>query len=458
MVRKTCLITLGLSAYLCGWGQQKEQPNIVFYITDDMGWMDTPLYNPATQVQTPNLKKIAEQGLVFNKAFIASPACAPSRAALLTGLMPARTGAEANHTYPDPKFPLLHKDLQEIGYEVAAFGKVAHGQENQTCGFDFYSGKMNGLTENVTDYLDHRAEDGPIALLVGDRRPHVLWTDQLLYEPEEINVPDFLIDTEETREHRAMYYSDITGIDQEVGRIYELARERFGDNFVFIFSSDHGAQWPFAKWNLYDAGTKVPLVVAWPGHIKPDTRTDAMVSWVDIFPTLLEIAGTKVSGDLDGQSFIKVLEGKKDKFREYIFTTHSGDGRMNVYPIRSVRGDRFKFILNLYPENYHSNHSDILRKPRAGAYWDSWDEAAKTDPAAAAIIQRYYVRPAEEFYDLETDPTEQNNLIGSDEHQEQIQEMHQLLEEWMNEQGDTRALFETPYPISGPTPHELGIR
>ena len=131
---------------------------------------------------------------------------------------------------------------------------------------------------------------------------------------------------------------------------------------------------------------------------------------------------------------------------------------MNVYPIRSVRGDRFKFILNLYPENYHSNHSDILRKPRAGAYWDSWDEAAKTDPAAAAIIQRYYVRPAEEFYDLETDPTEQNNLIGSDEHQEQIQEMHQLLEEWMNEQGDTRALFETPYPISGPTPHELGIR
>lgn len=457
-MKKISLITLGLAACFNGSGQRNEHPNIVFYITDDMGWLDSPIYNPSTQVLSPNLGKIAQHGIVFNQAFIASPACAPSRAALLTGLMPARTGAEANHTYPNPKFPLLHKSLQQNGYEVAAFGKVAHGKMNNECDFDFYSGKMEGLTENVTKYLDARTDKSPVALLIGDRRPHVPWTKKLLYQPDEIALPDYFINTKETREHRAMYYSDLTGVDGEAGKIYELARQRFGDNFIFIFSSDHGAQWPFGKWNLYDKGIKVPLVMVWPGHIKPETRTNAMVSWIDIFPTLLDLTGSNMPGGLDGKSFRKVLESKSDQFRKYIFTTHTGDGKMNVYPIRSVRDNRFKYIRNLRPDTYHSNHSDILRKPQAGAYWDSWDQAAKTDPKAAAIIQKYYVRPAEEFYDMLTDPNEQNNLIDSKDYQKQINRMRNLLTDWMKEQGDSGKIFQTPYPVTGPKPHDLNIK
>ncbi|MCW0484515.1 sulfatase family protein [Gaoshiqia sediminis] len=435
----------------------QEKPNIVIYLADDQGQADGTVYG-AKVLQTPTAEKLAREGLTFNNAFVASPACAPSRAALLTGLMPSRNGAEANHAYPKPGIPVLTVKLREAGYKVLGFGKVAHEKMNYECGFDFYSEPKVKLYDHVSEYFANNTTDQPVCLLVGDRRPHVPWTTKNIYNPDELELPPYFIDTKETREHWGQYYSDITGFDAEMGKVYALAQEKFGDNFIFIYSADHGGQWPFGKWNLYDAGIKVPLIVVWPGRVKPGTRTDAMVSWIDILPTLLEIAGTKVSGDLDGQSFKKVLEGKTDKFREHIFTTHSGDGKMNVYPIRSVRDDRFKFILNLYPENYHSNHSDILRKPRAGAYWDSWDEAARTDPAAAAIIQKYYVRPAEEFYDLETDPTEQKNLIDSNEHQEQIQKMRQLLEEWMKEQGDTRALFETPYPISGPTPHERGIR
>lgn len=457
-MKKKYLLTLGLSACLYGAAQQNKPPNIVFYITDDMGWMDCPVYNPSTQVQTPNLERIARQGVVFNNAFIASPACAPSRAALLTGLMPSRTGAEANHSYPDSKFPLLHKGLQQKGYTVAAFGKVAHDKMNKECDFDHYSGKMEGLTESVTAYLDARTDDSPLALLIGDRRPHVPWTKKLLYLPDEIVLPDFFINTKETREHRAMYYSDLTALDQEVGRIYELARKRFGDNFIFIFSSDHGAQWPFGKWNLYDAGIKVPLVMVWPGHIRPETRTNAMVSWIDIFPTLLDLTGSKMPSEVDGKSFKKVLDGKTDQFRKYIFTTHTGDGKMNVYPIRSVRNSRFKYIRNLRPDTYHSNHSDILRKPQAGAYWNSWDEAAQTDAKAAAIIQKYYVRPAEEFYDIQNDPNEQNNLIDCKDYQKQISRMRRLLTEWMKEQGDSGKIFETPYPVTEPTPHDLRIK
>ena len=435
----------------------QNKPNIVVYLADDQGRSDVSVYG-ASVVRTPTADKLAKSGMSFDNAFVASPACAPSRAALLTGLMPSKNGAEANHTYPKPGIPVLTHYLQENGYIVAGFGKVAHEKMNAECGFDFYSEPRGNLFRNVSEYFSKNNPEQPVCLMVGDRRPHVPWTTKIIYNPDDLKLPGYFIDTKETRLHWAEYYSDITGFDDEMGKIYQLAREKFGDNFIFIYSADHGGQWPFGKWNLYDAGIKVPLIVVWPGHVKPDSRTNAMVSWIDILPTVLEITGSKTPDHLDGKSFKNVLEGKSDTHREYIYTTPSGDGKMNVYPIRSVRNEHFKYILNLRPDTYHSNHSDILRKPNAGAYWDSWDEAAKTDPVAAAIIQKYYVRPAEEFYDIQSDPTEQINLIESKDHQAQIIKMRQMLNDWMDEQGDTKKVFQTPYPITGPRPHDLGIQ
>lgn len=109
-------------------------------------------------------------------------------------------------------------------------------------------------------------------------------------------------------------------------------------------------------------------------------------------------------------------------------------------------------LYNLLPDSYHSNHSDILRKDGAGAYWDSWDKAAETDAEAAAIIQRYYARPAEEFYDLQNDPLEQNNLAADAAHRERVEELKGKLERWMKAQGDRKTVFKKPYPVSGPRP------
>ncbi|MGQ8338930.1 sulfatase family protein [Sunxiuqinia sp. A32] len=430
----------------------ENPPNIVIYLTDDQSQLDASIYG-AEVLKTPNLDRLAENGIVFDNAFVASPACAPSRAALLTGLMPARNGAEANHTYPKKGTPVLTQELQKKGYEVLAFGKVAHMKMNWECGFDFYHSGMTNLANNVTNYFDSVKVDEPVCLMVGDRRPHVPWTTEVIYDPNELKLPPYFIDTPETRKLWAQYYSDIEGADQEMGKIYDMAKQKFGDNFIFIYTADHGGQWPFGKWNLYDAGIQVPLVVVWPDHIKPKTRTDAMVSWIDIFPTVLELTGCNVPENIDGKSFKDVLAGKSDEFRDYIFTTHTGDGNMNVYPIRSVRNHRYKYIRNLHPEYYHSNHSDILRKKNAGGYWDSWDEVAKTDQRAAGIIHKYYQRPAEEFYDLQADPTEQVNLIDSEGAQEQIKKMRDLLLEWMKVQGDQESVMNTPYPISGPVPH-----
>ncbi|MCK4679297.1 MAG: sulfatase [Bacteroidales bacterium] len=433
----------------------QKQPNIVIYLADDQSRADVTVYG-AKVLQTPTAEKLSKAGMTFNNAFIASPACAPSRAALLTGLMPARNGAEANHTYPKPGTLYLTRKLQESGYKLLTFGKVAHGR-NEEVGWDFYSEPRVNLYNNVSEYFRNNNPHQPVCLMVGDRRPHVPWTTESIYDPVTLKLPPYFIDTKETREHRAQYYSDITGLDDEMGRIYNLVQEKFGDNFIFIYTADHGAQWPFGKWNLYDAGIKVPLIIVWPGHIKPATRTDALVSWIDIFPTLLDIIGFQIPDNLDGKSFKEVLEDKTNTHREYIFTTHSGDGIMNIYPIRSIRNNRYKYIMNLRPDCYHSNHSDILRRPNKDAYWDSWDEAAKTNILAAKIIHKYYIRPSEEFYDIQIDPFEQHNLIASEAHQKQIVKMRELLVNWMIEQGDNKKVFQTPYPITGPKPDKQMI-
>ncbi|MCP5117038.1 MAG: arylsulfatase, partial [bacterium] len=203
---------------------------------------------------------------------------------------------------------------------------------------------------------------------------------------------------------------------------------------------------------------RVPLLVSWPGSIKPNTRTAAMVSWIDILPTLIDLAGGEAPTGIDGRSFAGVLRGEEQEHRAEIFTTHSGDGVMNVYPIRGVRAKRYKYILNLLPDSYHSNHSDILRKDRAGAYWDSWDKAAETDPEAAAIIRRYHVRPAEELYDLRNDPLERNNLATDPSHGNLLKELKGKLERWMEAQGDRKTVFNEPYPVSGPRPTAETVR
>ena len=318
-------------------------------------------------------------------------------------------------------------------------------------------GRGVGLADNVANFFGERTADGPLCLMVGDRRPHVPWTKDSIYEPEDAGLPPYLIDTPETRAHRARYFSDITGLDIEFGKVMELAKQNLGDDIIFVFTSDHGGQWPFGKWNLYDAGIRVPLIIAWEGKIKAATRTGAMVSWIDLLPTLIELVGGAAPAGIDGRSFAGVLTGATSEHRQEIFTTHSGDGVFNVYPIRSIRTKRHKYILNILPDHIHTNHSDILRKDGAGAYWDSWDKAAAANPESAAIVQKYFERPAQELYDIEADPLEQKNLAESPDSQNLLNELRTRLERWMEDQGDNRTVFRTPYPASGPRPDAAAV-
>ena len=427
------------------------KPNIVVFIADDHSVLDSEVYgNP--EVRTPNMRRLAEAGLTFTHAFVASPSCAPSRAALLTGLMPARNGAEPNHARPRANIKKLPACLKELGYEVVAFGKVSHYKHTPDYGFDRFA--FDGFHEHeaipaALKFLRERKSDKPLCIFVGSNWPHVPWPEQNNgYNTNVLAVPPTQVTTPETRRARALYFTAVTRMDDELGRVLEIARETLGTNTVFVHTSDHGAQFPFAKWNCYDAGIRVPLIVSWPGVVKPGTRTAAMVSWVDLLPTFIDIAGGQAPANLDGRSFARVLRGEAAEHRDRIFTTHSADGNMNVYPMRSVRTRDWKFILNLHPEFSFHTHIDLApRGDKAGywgGYWSSWTNAARTNAQAAATVKRYHARPAEELYDLRNDPFETNNLARRPEYAEHVRSLRVELETWMREQGDTGRVFGEP--------------
>jgi arylsulfatase A-like enzyme len=425
------------------------RPDLVVFLSDDHGQLDSTPYG-ATDVRTPQMQRLADDGLVFTHAFVASPGCAPSRAAMLTGLMPARNGAENNHTYSRDSIASLPAMLRTLGYQTAAFGKVAHGNTDiARHGFDHTDPSHAAAV--VEKFLAARDRARPLCLFVGTHEPHVPWPDLDGYDPAKLTLPPTHTDTPQTREFRARYYTDVTKADMQLGELRALVRTHLDPaRTLFLYTSDHGAQWPFAKWNLYDAGIRVPLIAAWPGVIRPGMRTAAMVQWIDLLPTLIAAAGGPAPAGIDGRSFLPVLRGETGAHRDAIFSTHSGDGRMNVYPIRALRTADWKLILNLHPEFAHTTHIDKALARDGGRYWLSWFERAQTDSATAALVRRYHARPAVEFYDLRSDPHEQRNLAAEPAHATRIRELGTQLEAWMDAQGDRRTVFNEPRLLTDP--------
>ena len=436
------------------------RPPIVVFLSDDHTLTDSSLYG-STDLATPNMERVAAAGMTFDRAFVASPSCAPSRAALLTGLMPARNGAEANHSRPRAEIKKLPAYLQELGYEVVAFGKVAHYRQVTEYGFDLarhYTYHEDVAVGEAIEWLRARESEKPLCLFVGTNWPHVPWPEPTTIDAGSIQIPPTHVETPETLAARASYYQAVHTMDDELGRVFDAAYEKSGDDTLFLHTSDHGAQWPFGKWNLYDDGIRTPLIAVWPGRIAAGVRTDAMVSWIDLLPTLVDAAGGEVDESLDGRSLLPVLTGATDTHRDRIFTTHSGDGNWNVYPSRSVRDGRFKYIRNLHPEYEFNSHVTTWRE-QADDYWPSWVEQAEHDPGAARIVNRYQQRPAEELYDLAADPHEVNNLAADPAHAERLAAMSRSLDEWMTEQGDTRTVFGLPQllPRPGPPPNIVTV-
>lgn len=426
-------------------------PHLVVLLADDHSAADMSVYD-AADIPTPNLDRLAAGGLVFERAFVNSPSCAPSRAALFTGLYPARNGAEPNHAKPHAGLKRLPAYLKELGYETVSFGKTSHYAHVTGQGFDRaenYGYHDHAGVQACVDFLKQRKSGKPLALFFGTNWPHVPLPPPEDVDPAKVRVQPMHIDTTEFRHYRARYINAVMKMDEEIGAVNEAAKQSLGtENTFFLQTSDHGAQLPFGKWNLYDEGTRVPLIVQWQGRVAAGVRTKAMVQWIDILPTLIEAGGGRAPADLDGRSFLPVLLGRTDRHREAIFTTHTGDNDMNVYPSRSMRTQRWKYIRNLHPEFRFTSHIDRSVNEDSLAYIASWERAAQTDPRAAFLVKRYRERPAEELYDLDADPFELNNLAAESAHAATLAELRRGLDAWMKSTNDPQLVSGRPLMLT----------
>lgn len=421
--------------------------NIVLFLSDDHGQEFAGCYGNAA-IRTPHLDDLAGQGMRLTRVLAASPTCTPSRSSIFTGLYPPRHGAMGNHTDCRPDVRALPAYLKALGYRVVLANKA---DVRPASVFDFehlraalpvnpkqlrkYRGE--GLdTKAVERFLaDHVANRGgqPLCLILGDNCPHVIWEHNKLYDRARLPIPPYLVDTPATRTALANYYQDITTMDRHVGEVLAaLDRHALAQNTLFIYTSDQGPEWPKCKWTLYDTGLLVPFLARWPGKIKPGAVSDAMVSLVDLTPTLVDVAGASAPERLDGRSFREVLLGTARTFRQEVFAAHTGDGQMNRFPQRAVRDARYKYILNLHPERRWTTHFTLVPGiPNSHKeVWDTWVEKAARDPAAARLVRLIEQHPAEELYDTCADPCELENLAARPEFRPVLARMRTRLAQW----------------------------
>lgn len=430
-----------------------SKPNIVFIIADDLGPNDTSFMGN-TEVHTPALEKLAARSAVLERVYVASPSCAPSRGAMLSGIMPFRNGAEPNHTYVRDDVKQLPHYMKELGYEVASIGKISHGNDKRA-GFDFDDKNISlekiGI---VSDYLEQRSSDKPLLLMVGIKDPHVPWPDVYYphYDPDSLTLPPQLIDTPETRLEFARYYTEVERMDKQVAATLDAVDKHLRSDTIIFFTSDHGAQLPYGKWNNYETSVKAPMLVSWPGVTRPGERHSALISFVDILPTLIELAGGKApaagygSGEIDGRSFLQLLRGKTETHRDFVFSTNSSAAH-HTYPLRSVCSERFRYIRNVYPELNFTVQTDHNPTAQSHNLWASWVKAAAADPGLAEKVLGYHQRPAEELYDLHSDPNEQHNLAGDPSFVQELRKLRAITDNWIRLSGDTLQMHGKPMDI-----------
>ena len=436
-----CESLLGCMTQAARLTAKTDRPNIVLFISDDHGWADSGAYGDA-YINTPNIDRLANESMRFTNAFAASPLCSPSRCVIETGLMPHRNGGHKFGTPIKPNIKTMPEYLKQMGYYTAHIGKFHH-TPNKQFPYDYINRNEKLASEFIWGYDKSK----PLFLVVCTHPPHTPWTKNTAYDPSKIKLPPNFVDTPETRQDRANYYSDVSLMDSTLGDVLAtVAKKGIKNNSLFVYTTDQGANWPFAKWCVYDGGLRVPFIVRWPGKIVPGSVTDAMISLADILPTFAQAAGNAPPESIDGRSLIPVLTGNAKTHRKLVFGTHTGNenggpGIANHCPARTIRTPIHRYVLNLSPDTTFTTHITGCKSgPHYLPHWNSWVEKAKTDPRAKAIVQRYQHRPKEELYDLRKDPFEMNNLAGNPESSKLLKSLKKQLAEWCKIQGDKQGL------------------
>ncbi len=416
------------------FSSQAEKPNIVLFIADDLTYWDLGCYGG--QASTPNIDRIADEGMQFMRAYQTVAVCGPTRHNLLTGLYPVRNGAYPQTGFVRPGVQSLPHYLRKEGYRTAYMGK-RHIQPPEAFPFEYITDDKVINFERMEEFIMEVGET-PFVLIIGTTEPHYRWDkgDATAYPPESLKLPPNWIDTPETRDYYSRYLGEVSYSDWEVGETLRVLEEKgILDHTVFIYTSEQGASFPYAKWTCYEAGVHTAFIVRWPGKVEADSKAYAFVEYTDVLPTMIDIAGGEVQKHLDGDSFLEVLTGQTDHHRDYLFSMQTTRGEPwggDHFAVRCVRDARYTYIWNLHPYMLFENH---LTRYGDG-FFNSWREVGWKNKEADKLFLGYITRPPIELYDRSVDPFEMHNLADDPAYREVILHLDQQLKEWMLYCGD----------------------
>lgn len=417
----------------------QSTPNIIFIIADDVSWDDIGTYGN-TKIKTPNLDKLAKDGIKFTNMYLTASSCSPSRTSILTGRYPHNTGAAELHTPLPAHLKFFPELLKQKGYFSALAGKWHEGPATKRA-YDTLlvdrAANGEGAEEQWVNLLKSRPKNKPFFFWLAPLDAHRPWSKKTAghtHNPDtEIIVPPTLIDTKETRLDLAAYYNEISNLDHYVGMLQkELERQGIADNTLIIFTADNGRPFPGSKTRLYDAGVKTPFLVKWPKGIKPGQTCQSLVSSIDIAPTLLELGGTKTPETVQGKSFASLFKTPDKEFRKYVFAEHNWHDYA-AYE-RSVRSKDFLYVINKRTDFDNGGPIDANQSPSAKAL-----KAAKANGKLTVLQKDVFLTPrhAEEFFDNFKDPLQSQNEIQNKTYAAPLSELRSVLKKWQDETGDT---------------------
>jgi len=433
--------------------KEPKQPNILFLLADDWSYPYSEIYGE-TYVRTPNIEKLTHRGISFENAYCSAPSCTPSRASLLTGLYPHNLGEGVNLCgRMDVKIPTYVQILRENGYAVAFDRKGWAPGDYTKMG---YNENPCGEKSEFSEFIKKLPEGKPFFFWFGTNDPHRPFDKNAGktagIDVAKIKVPGFLPDTPEIREDLSDYFSEIEHFDQEIGDLLEILRKNGKlDNTIIIVASDNGMPFPHAKANLYDYGTRVPLIICGSPEMVQNIRNNSFVNYIDLTPTFLDLAGIKKQPPMDGKSLLPILEGKTTKQNDAVFLERERHCLCRAdfdygagYPIRAIRTNEYLYIRNFRPDRNPAGDETIPGTP--SVYGDVDGGITKTfmmDNRDLPSINPYFKlgfdkRPAEELYVLKDDPYNIHNVAESAQYVSVKDTLRNRLEQWMKSTNDPR--------------------
>jgi N-sulfoglucosamine sulfohydrolase len=442
-----------LVLHLVALGALAAPPNVLLIVSEDNG-PELGCYGDP-HARTPNLDRLAAEGLRLTRAYVAQAGCSQSRASFLTGLYPHQHGQIGLATWG---FRMYREDTQNIprslkaaGYRTGIIGKL-HINPESAFPFDFAEiPAANFARKDIHAYARHAetffsAGDKPFFLSVNYPDAHDPFIRQVEGIPahplkaDQVEAMPYLgIDPPSLREMVADYHNCMARLDSLIGDLL-AALERSGraDNTLVIYIGDHGADFLRGKRTCYEGGLRIPMILHWPGRIQPQVRDD-LVCTVDLMPTILAATGAAPVPNLPGLALQSLFAPGTPDWRAYLFTEyHTHAAAPNYHPMRTVRDQRYKLIENLLPDTLNPDYVVTIRKLEAEAALRGFPAASGSIEAAIAgagteVRDAYAVMekpPRYELYDLEDDPYEFRNLAGTPEHAAILASLAQALTDW----------------------------